>query len=123
MPTGPSVITNNLFPNDPTFVVLATREEGAAALAVVPARIRGSSIADNRQIAWYAQESQQTRWLLDPDHLIVEDLFINAWTVDTTSGALDRPLQPLGYIIKLKKVKTPLFRAILNLVKARAQDD
>jgi len=59
----------------------------------------------------------------DPNHIIVEDLWINAWTIDKDSGIRSLPNQPVGYIITLRQIRTPIFETIMALIKNRAQDD
>ena len=122
-PTGMESVSHNPFPANGTVAVLATRPGGAVAAGTVDSKIRGAMVNDDRQIGWSLFDAQQMISHLDPDHIIVEDLWVNCWVVDGASGALYQPNQPVGYIIKLRQVKNPIFEAIMALVKARAQDD
>jgi len=121
-PTGVNGITKNLWPHNGTLAVLATRANGAIANTDRVGQIRGSGVNDNRQIAWSSFDQSQSVSFIDPDHLIVEDLYLNAWVIDSGSGVHYLPNQEISYIIKLKATRTPVEQAVLALVKARAQD-
>jgi len=121
-PTGTEALSHDAFSADATIGVLATRIEGAVAGDGAPSEIEGAGADDNRQIGWHISDNLRHRFTLDPDHLIVEDLFINAWVVNAGTGALFSPNQKLSYIIKLKQVTTPIAQAVLALIKERAQD-
>jgi len=122
-PTGAEALSHTAFSQSATIAVMATRPNGAVAADNGFHSIRGATVADSRQIGWSLITSQQTLNHLDPDHIIVEDLYINAWIVDHNSGAIYLPNQSLCYIIKLRQVKTPIYQAIMALIKERAQDD
>jgi len=122
-PTGAESVSHSGIGASATVAVLATRPNGAVAADNQPRGIRGATVGDDRQIGWSLMTTAQTFNHIDPEHLIVEDLWVNAWIVDHGSGALYLPNQSMSYIIKLKQVKTPIFQAILALIKARAQDD
>lgn len=73
--------------------------------------------SDNRQIAWAgATTSGQIRFmdfnLIDPDHVVVSDLFINNFSTATAN-----------YMVVLEAVNLSDDQAILALIKERAQDD
>jgi len=122
-PTGMNGITHNLWAQSGTVCVLATRFNGAIANTDRVGQIRGAGANDNRQIAWSLFDSTAQVDYIDPEHLIVEDLFINAWIIDHGVGVHYLPNQEISYVIKLRQVKTPIEQAILALVKERAQDD
>ena len=122
-PTGTESTSHDPFSADATIGVLATRIEGAVAGDGAPSEIEGAGADDSRQIGWHIGNNIRNRFTLDPEHLIVEDLFINAWIVNSGTGVLYMPNQKLSYIIKLKRVTTPIAQAVLALIKERAQDD
>ncbi|HIA03886.1 MAG TPA: hypothetical protein EYN66_18615, partial [Myxococcales bacterium] len=107
-PTGTEALSHDAFSQDATIGVLATTFKGAVAGNSTPSEIEGSGADDSRQIGWHISDNLRQRFSLDPDHLIVEDLFINAWTVNTGIGTLHPPNQKLSYIIKLRRVTTPI---------------
>jgi len=122
-PTQPTSSQHQAFDYDPLVAVLATRENGAICAGAVDHRIAGPMVNDNRQIAWYMMDGQRETIHIDPNHIIVEDLWINAWTIDKDSGIRSLPNQPVGYIITLRQIRTPIFETIMALIKNRAQDD
>jgi len=75
---------------------------------------------DNRQIGWAAQgigssrDMDQGFTLLDPDHIVIRDLYIYG----SGSGDVD-----VNYLIELETVDLTDDQAILTLIKERSQDD
>jgi hypothetical protein len=113
--TGYVIKSFYIFPRDPTsgnsdsFGCLAT-EEGAATSNWVA--------SDNRQIAWATANmlgygSDQPTTLIDPDNLVVEDLWIYG------NDANDNPV---NYIITMEKYEFTEWRGALAMVRNSAQD-
>ena len=75
-----------------------------------------SDMADNRCIAWsvasgIAPEGTQYS-IIDPDHIITEDLRVINGTGDS-----------LGYLIRLRLVELTANEQIISIIKQRSQDD
>jgi len=75
----------------------------------------------NKQIGWAAQENHTTAsvrgtWsLVDPDHLIVEDLFV--------TGICSADGQEINYYLEMEKYAVSDWQGALALVRARSQGD
>lgn len=122
-PSTTNYVTNNLV-EDTTFVVLATKESGAIAATSLPSQPgRGMNVADNRQIAWSVYAGNYDATHLEDGHLIVNDLYINAWVIRDDDGTIQLPVQAVNYIITLRRVDTSTDQAIFALIQERAQDD
>ena len=114
--TGYKVVAFKIFPHNPTsgnsdaFGCLAT--ESAAATSDWDA-------ADNRQIGWSSQNmaggyaANETMSILDPDNLIIEDLYIFA------NDANDNPV---NYIITMEKYDITEWQGALAMVRNSAQN-
>jgi hypothetical protein len=78
---------------------------------------------DNRQIGWSSTNVQSTSGMqvpfsvLDPDHVVIMDLYIQG-TVAGAGGST-----PINYLIELETVELTNDQAILSLIKERSQDD
>jgi len=126
-PTGPAYVSNDLWSNSTHLVVLATKRTGAlAGETSQPDSIRGCTVRDNRQIGWCVWDSAgpgtMLQPVLDPEHLIVSDLWINGWQINSGTGVPYTLNQPVSYIITLELVTTTVDEALLALLKERAQD-
>ena len=68
---------------------------------------------DNAQFGWAATDALAQDWsYVDPDHIIVQDLFISA--IAAAPGNVN-------YVIKLEQIKTTTSEAILDEVKSQLQ--
>ena len=78
---------------------------------------------DNRQIGWAATNVPATGaaeapfTVIDPDHVVLQDLFIQG-QVNTAGGS-----NLLNYLIELEPVSLTDDQAIITLIKERSQDD
>ena len=78
---------------------------------------------DNRQIAWASTNVQSTAGaqsffeLVDPDHVVIQDLYIQAQVGSGTGSSV------CNYFIELEPVELTNDQAILSLIKERSQDD
>jgi len=121
-PTYPEAISHSLYGPDAKIVVLATEEAAAIMEHPVPTDVQGPTVRDNRQIAWSSWRgtgSSYERTHLAPDHLIVNDLWLNAWVLDSGTGVAYTPNQPLAYMIELTQVTTTYTKAIFALIQSR----
>jgi hypothetical protein len=74
--------------------------------------------SDNRQIGWARETTtattrQQSRAIIDPDHIVVQDLWISNLS---TNG-------PANYLIILEAKELNDNESVLQLIKERSQDD
>ena len=78
---------------------------------------------DNRQIGWASQRvadvsgGQPVFAVLDPDHVVIMDLYIQG--IVGGGGGND----VINYLIELEQVELSTDQAILALIKERSQDD
>ncbi len=78
---------------------------------------------DNRQIGWASQRvadvsgGQPIFAVLDPDHVVIMDLYIQG--IVGGGGGSD----VINYLIELEQVELSTDQAILALIKERSQDD
>jgi hypothetical protein len=108
--------------DDMVSLVIATERGGASADFSSAARIRGRSCRDNRQIWWGTLDNEMHNLVLDPDHLFVQDIWINGWYTEQVSCARYSLNQEIGFVIKLRATKTTTEQAVLSLIKEQAQD-
>ena len=82
---------------------------------------------DNRQIghavAYGTKEPDHLLISLDPDHIVVMDLWLGAYTVDRQDGSTGLTSVPINYRIELEKITTSDAQAVLALIKERSQTD
>lgn len=72
-----------------------------------------ANAADNAQFGWATTDALAQDWsYVDPDHIIVQDLFITA--IGVAPGTVN-------YVVKLEQVSTSLSQAILDEVKNKLQ--
>lgn len=74
--------------------------------------------ADNTQIAWGGYSSSTYLWadnigIVDPDNMIIEDLYIHAQVTSTGSS--------LSYLIKLEKYDITDWQGALTMVRNKSQ--
>lgn len=78
---------------------------------------------DNRQIGWAAVSVTGTGALntpfevLDPDHVVLQDLFIQG-QVSSAGGT-----STINYLVELEPITLTDDQAIITLIKERSQDD
>ena len=111
-------------------VSLATDEIGSPSFDDV------CDVTDNRQIGWISTGFQmrdnvagdfiqiklsieQCKALMDPDHIVNRNLYINMYTTSDSSVA---PVRDYNYLLILEEVKVTENEAILQIVKGVAQD-
>lgn len=71
---------------------------------------------DNRQVAWAGADTQSFAPfnIIDPDHIVIQDLYISA----THGGGGE-----INYLVVLEPVHLSEDEAVLQLIKERSQDD
>lgn len=111
--------------NDPSsdtmFFVISTSESGAIPAVTTPGMSGtdfGLRLNDGAQIAWgYVSAGYgYQKVVLDPNHIIPSDLYVNAWSINS-SGAITTLSQDLGFMIVMKQVKSSGDEALLYQIK------
>ena len=75
---------------------------------------------DSREIAWAStRATSEATWggwegAIDPDHVVIKDLFID---VNTSISV------PINYLVILERVQLTDNQAVLTLIRERSQDD
>lgn len=76
--------------------------------------------SDSRQICWGILQGSggifQPQIVLDPDHIIPGDLYVNVWSI-SSGGSIDSIANPIGFVIKMEQVKSTGNEALLYQVK------
>jgi hypothetical protein len=106
-----------------TDVTQTTPSNVAATLSLDFDALPGWNWSDNRQIAWastttYSQsEAGPPFTLVDPDHVVIMDLYIQGQVFSAGTGDV------FNYYIELEPVELSNDETILQLIKERSQDD
>ena len=109
--------------NQTIFFVVATSSDGAVPISPStspdewgPFDLRPS---DSRQIAWGIAAPFQNvmHTLIDPDHIIPENIFVNCWAMTTAGTLLNELPYSLGYMLKFEQKKSSGSEALLYQVK------
>lgn len=105
------------------FFTIATSAQGATPFATTDSPTEyGSQFAhrfsDSRQLCWgtLGGNPDLQNVILDPDNIIPGDLYVNAWST-STGGSLDSVANAIGFIIKMKQVKSSGDKALLYRVR------
>jgi len=80
---------------------------------------------DSRQIAWaqgYGTTPLSFRQSLDPNHIIVQDLWLGAYAFDINDGSTETTTVDLNYRIVVEIVSSSMNEAVLQLIKEQSQD-
>jgi hypothetical protein len=81
---------------------------------------------DSRQIGWFQGYGHTTpdqyRSFLDPNHIIVQDLWLGAYGIDMQDGSSELTKVPLNYHIIVEEVSSSMNEAVLQLIKEQSQD-
>lgn len=90
-------------------------------------RASGSNVdfRDPNQFAWIcatgAQFPERSRKVIDPNHIIIEDLFLTVYSTDSTTGSIEPTSANIQYLIVIEEVTTSEAEGVLQLVKALGQ--
>lgn len=80
---------------------------------------------DSRQIGWFqgygASTPDQYRSHLDPNHIVVQDLWIGGYAVDTSDGSSEVLSVDLNYYIVLEEISSSMNEAVIQLIKEKSQ--
>lgn len=72
---------------------------------------------DNRQIGWIGEGTQlymfEGNGILDPNHLVMEDLYLSNTSAPTIT---------LNYLVFIQPMKVSDDEAVMSLIKSRSQD-
>jgi hypothetical protein len=114
---NPSGFYSSAIQPDNVFVTLALDSDG----------LGFQQLDDNRQFAWWAGHGQSTvsnfTTIVDPNHVIIQDMYIGAYAVDNADGSINPTPVELQYVIHLEEIKTTENEAVLHLIKEVQQDD
>jgi len=73
----------------------------------------GADAGDNQQFGWASTDALAQDWsYVDPDHIIIQDLFVSA--IGVAPGIVN-------YVIKLERTKTSMNQTLLDEVKNMGQ--
>ena len=106
------------------FFTIATSAAGATPTASTQSPTEyGSQFShrfnDSRQLCWgtlTASGGVTINVVLDDDNIIPGDLYVNAWST-STGGSLNSVANAIGFIIKMKQVKSSGSKALLYRVR------
>lgn len=113
------------------FFVIATSEAGAIPTLTTssPDEVDAQlslRFSDNRQIAWGILQGSggifQPQIVIDPDHIIPNDIYVNAWSI-STGGSFDTLANPIAFMIKMNQVTSSGNQALLYQVKESISED
>ena len=120
--TGPSGGNQDRVDASAVLFTIATSETGA-----IPTTSSASPdeyntqlshrFSDSRQICWgLLEENVGTQIILDPDHIIPGDLYVNAWSI-SNGGGVTTLANAIGFVIKMEQIKSSGNEALLYQVK------
>jgi len=114
---------NDKFGNDTTFFILSTSEAGAIPTLTTQSPAEFGPVlnlrpSDSAQIGWgiLSPAYGYVETFLDPDHIIPEDLYVNAYSI-TTGGSIAAVFHNVGFIIRMQQVKNTGTEALLQQIK------
>jgi hypothetical protein len=77
----------------------------------------GLDLTNSGAIGWACLTANgDSNIIIDPGHIVPQDLFINAWTINT-GGTLSTLVSPVGYLIHMEQVTSSGDVALLQTVK------
>tara|TARA_Y100001963_G_C6751656_1_gene434539 strand:+ start:1097 stop:1618 length:522 start_codon:yes stop_codon:yes gene_type:complete len=125
-PTGGG---QNDFPQSTIFFVLATSRAGAIPTASTVSDTEFGDVynlrpSDSSQIGWGTMFGAESliHFVLDPDNILPEDLYVNAWSI-STAGSINPVASNIGFIIKMEQVKNTGSESLLYQIKESAVED
>jgi hypothetical protein len=104
---------------------IATSSAGATPTATTTSEQEYGSqyshrFSDSRQICWGMLQGSgglfQPQIILDPDHIIPGDLFVNAWSI-STGGSLEPVANAIGFVIKMEQINSSGNESLLYRVR------
>ena len=130
-PIGNSVVggNENDFGQDTVFFVLSTSAAGAIPTASTVSDTEygdGYNLrpSDSAQIGWgvISPANGYVETFLDPDNILPEDLYVNAWSL-STAGSINPVFHNIGFIIRMEQVKNTGSEALLYQIKESSVED
>ena len=125
-PIGTDPANRDSLASVPIFFVLSTSEAGAIPTATTSSPDEYGAVlelrpSDSRQIGWgILSPAYGYVWsYIDPDHIIPEDLYVNAWSI-SSGGSINPVYTSIGFIIKMKQVKQSGSEGLLQQIKEAA---
>lgn len=122
-PIGGDANNRDHIGSEAVYFVIATSEAGAIPTSTTSSPDEYDAVlnlrpSDSRQIAWgiLSPAYGYVYTLVDPDHIIPEDLYVNAWSI-SSGGSIDPIYYPIGFMIRMQQVKSSGSEALLYQVK------
>ena len=120
MPTSVDSVTNNRsISGVSVFFVISTTEPGAIPHSASSSHARpyGLRITDSDCIGWgFIEANQPPVVILDPFNLISEDLYVNAWSVDSAKSPVGN-IEDIGFLITMTQDKQSGDEGLLAAVR------
>lgn len=125
-PIGTKQTARDQLNSDPVFFIISTDEAGAVpTTGSVSEQEYGAVLnlrpSDSRQIAWGIASPAYgyVYTLIDPDHIIPDDLYVNAYSI-SSGGTIDQLAANMGFMIKMEQKKNSGSEALLYQAKENA---
>jgi len=125
-PIGTKITARDQLFSDPVFIVISTDETGAIPVtgSVSPSEygdVLNMRPSDSRQIAWgiCSPAYGYVYTLIDPDHIIPDDVYINAWSI-SGGGTITNLAGNVGFMLKMEQKKNSGSEALLYQAKESA---
>ena len=120
---------NDKFGSDTVFFVLSTSAAGAIPTASTVSDTEYGDVynlrpSDSAQIGFgvISPGYGYVETFLDPDNILPEDLYVNAWSL-STAGSINPVFHNIGFIIRMEQVKNTGSEALLYQIKESAVED
>jgi hypothetical protein len=114
--------------NTTIWFVLATSEAGATPYSSSTSPDEYGDVwnlrpSDSSQIGWgmIGGNGPLAKVFLDPQHIIPEDLYVNAWSI-STAGSIAAVFQNVGFVIRMEQVKNTGTEGLLYQMKERSRE-
>lgn len=105
------------------FFTIATSESGAIPTASTVSPDEYDAVlnlrpSDSRQIAWgvMAPAYGYVYATVDPDHIIPEDIYVNAWSI-SSGGSLNPVPYSIGFVIRMEQIQSTGTEGLLYQAK------
>jgi hypothetical protein len=127
-PIGGDVNNRDHVGSEAVYVTIGTSEAGVIPSASTASPQEYGDVlnlrpSDSRQIAWgiLSPAYGYVYTLVDPDHIIPGDLYVNAFSV-STGGSISQVAYNVGFMIRMENVKSTGSEALLYQVKESTLD-
>jgi len=115
------------FSGETIFFVVSTDEAGAIPVTAPAASLTAGNydlrLGDTRIIAWgaIAPAYAFNQVVIDPLHVIVEDIYVNAWSIDPAGGLIPSNAN-LGYVLEFENIKESGTEGLVSRTRQSAID-